>query len=168
MRFTICSAAARDDDETAKVGQILSEILGYLVNRQPRSRERDVERFGRYLFATLLGNDLWKLLKDLAGQEPIELALQCAETDRAFYRLPWEMMHDEELFLAQQKQPPVSITRRVKTSESNAADAAPPDPVIGERSVYGQATVNLTLPPRVLFVVGTDLGTDVVRPGERW
>jgi hypothetical protein len=139
FHYSLCQAATCPDE--------LSAIYERLVNRLPRSTTRDVERFGCYLFATLLGNKLWDVLKERAGTEVLELALKWEKEERAFHRLPWEMMHGPDGFLIEQQKPLVLVTRRV--------------------AVPGQAEqkITLTSPPRVLFVVGSDLDSDVIRPG---
>jgi len=113
-----------------------------------------VERFGRYLFATLLGESLWVQMDQTAGANPVELALTWPGDDLVLNRLPWETMYYEidspggirGGFLA--AEPQISITRRVR---GGSADVG-----------------NIESPPRVLFVVGTELTKDVIRPGAEY
>lgn len=111
-----------------------------------RRRAEDVVRFGRYLFATLLGDALWERLKSLAGVGPRELALTWRRGDSLMNRLPWELMHSSDSFLAQE--PELMITRRVAGTTQTLGE-------IGS--------------PRVLFVVGSDLAKDPnIRPGAEY
>jgi len=106
-----------------------------------------MEAFGGYLFLTLIGERLWNKLKSVAGAERLELALSWREDDRAMNRLPWEMMFiPGDDFLA--AVPRVAITRRVAGASHRLTE--------------------LPSPPRVLFVVGTDLTRDVIRPGAEY
>jgi hypothetical protein len=134
---------------------VLRDVFGRIVERSPRAQEKDVEAFGRYLFATLLGENGWQRLTQLADKEPLELALLWTDQEHAFSRLPWEMMHGPQRFLAEMSG--VAITRRV------LAPDAPPD-----RPPPPRPPVRLTCPPRVLFVVGTDLTSDDLRPGAEY
>lgn len=112
-----------------------------------------VEVFGRYLFETLLGRQLWDALRRVAGPDaPVELSLQWRDENTAINRLNWEMMHDGDEFLGER--PDVAITRRV--AEDRGQKAAPPP------------SFELDTPPRVLFVVGTSLNMDVIRPGAEY
>ena len=135
---------AENDAERTALAASLNEIYCRLVDRAPSSDARDMERFGGYLFATLLGDVWWKLVRNKAGRNALELALLCTADDRGFLRLPWEMMHIGDGFLAQEKAPPVSITphgdRRCRRGGSPDVAAA------------------------LLFVVGGDLGDDLL-PG---
>jgi hypothetical protein len=134
---------------------VLREVSRRIVERTPRTEEKDVEAFGRYLFATLLGDAWWQRLTDLAGKEPLELALLWTDQEQALSRLPWEMMHGPQRFLAEMSG--VAVTRRVLPPD--APGGRPPPP---------RLPVLLTSPPRVLFVVGTDLTSDVLRPGAEY
>src|SRR5262249_36280013 len=79
----------------------------------------------------------------------IELALSWNAQDRDLNRLNWEMMHGPARFLAEGlremgKIVPIGIVRVVRSSTGK------PDP--------------LSLPPRVLFVVNSDIADDKIRP----
>jgi len=117
-----------------------------ILDRDTGSRE--VELFGQYLFITLLGHHLWQQIKahikDL--NEPIELAIQSAEANSVLSRYPWEMMHDGTDFLA--FTPDLSLTRRCKVNYEIDA---------------GQE-----LEARLLFIIGTSLKDDVIRPGAEY
>lgn len=108
----------------------------------------DVETFGRYLFATLLGDTLWQDLCNRAGAEPVEIALAWGDADWELSRLPWEMMHGPQHFLAGKVGHPVAITRLVAGATSRA--------YAGE------------LAPRVLFVVGADADDAAIQPGAEY
>jgi hypothetical protein len=111
-------------------------------------RTPDTKRFGRYLFDTLIGSTAWAaMLTKAAPNQPIELSLAWPAEDAIFNRLPWEMMHTAgNFFVAQEAR--VAIVRRCpKTPQSIDA---------------------VSTPPKVLFVVGTDLQKDVIQPGAEY
>ena len=120
--------------------QVIKEVYDKYVRRDGE----DVVKFGRYLFATLLGANVWKAINDTAGNEPVELALTWKD-DYLINRLPWEMMHNGQRFLAEE--PEVAITRRVAEST--------------------QTLTELTM-PRVLFVVGSALNEKLIKPGAEY
>jgi len=107
----------------------------------------DTMRFGRYLFDTLIGAEVWtRLLERTAGQA-LELSLAWRTDDPVLNRLPWEMMHTPgRWFVAQEGR--VAIVRRC----------------LGASQGIG----TLSTPPKVLFVVGTDLQNDVIQPGAEY
>jgi predicted Rdx family selenoprotein len=145
----LIEAAAIPDDEqnphrelcTTDDPKVLRAVFRNIIARKPD----DVVKFGRYLFATLLGDELWDLLNTKAEAEPIELALSWQKGDVFINRLPWEMMCGPRRFLAQEVQ--VAITRRIVSATKEVSEIAA---------------------PRVLFVVGSDLGTDEIRPGAEY
>jgi CHAT domain len=134
---------------TTANAQLLRAAFRDIVARKPDG----VTKFGGYLFATLLGEELWKLLLETARgkagggapAEPVELALSWQRGDVYINRLPWEMMRASDRFLAQE--PGIAITRRVASATQG---------------------VDQIDSPRVLFVVGSDLGTDEIRPGAEY
>jgi hypothetical protein len=131
--FALCSSA----DCTS-----LTKAYGSILARLPGTG--GVERFGRYLFACLLGDKIWSELLNRAGpDEPMELAIGWRDRDRAINRLPWEILRGPKRFLAAEAK--IAITRRV----------AGIDRQIGELKGL----------PRVLFVVGSELSYDVISPG---
>ncbi|MEM9492154.1 MAG: CHAT domain-containing protein, partial [Myxococcota bacterium] len=96
---------------------------------------------GRYLFDVLLGTDAWQDIRDRAAGQLIELGLRCDVPELA--NLPWEAMHDGSSFLAGQDN--VRLARRIP------ADAPGP--------------LHYPSPPRVLFVIGSELGDPRLRAG---
>jgi hypothetical protein len=115
-----------------------------IVARTPAGS--DLERFGRYLFEMLIGAETWKTILGTAGLQPIELMLSWSPDQAVLNRLPWELIHNGARFLTQE--PGVAIVRRV-------AGAAQPMP-------------DLSSPPKVLFVVGTELYKDVIESGAEY
>jgi hypothetical protein len=109
-----------------------------------------VERFGRYLFHALIGDALWAGIVSKApvaeGLQRIELALSWPDSEWELSRLPWEMMHDGQAFLANQPPRLVAILRLVGPSAE------------------GEHKVN----PRVLFVVGAHLKDPEIRAGAEY
>jgi hypothetical protein len=126
-------------------GQLIYSAYRSIVARQPGPR--GIDRFGAYLFQTLLGGRIWNLIDAAAGESSLELGLTWPSSERVFNRLPWEMMRaDNEKFLAEE--PEVAITRRVAGTSHLQ---------LGE----------ITSPPRVLFVVGSRFDL-VIRPGAEY
>jgi hypothetical protein len=113
--------------------------------------------FGMYLFNTLLGQAAWDAINHAAGPQEVELALHLAVGDTSLNRLPWETMHTGKVdsqriyegFLA--ADPQVAITRRVQGTAS-------------AQYALGQ----LPSPPKVLFVIGTNLSDEFIRPGAEY
>ena len=115
-----------------------------------------IARLGHYLFDVLLGPARWAQIQQHAeelGATSIELALRLPPDDRDLNRLNWEMMCSDAGFLARRtKKLSVAITRQVpRRNRDPATRGEPPAP--------------LGVPPRVLFVVGTSLSEDQIRPG---
>ncbi len=124
-----------------------------IVNRKPLAVPvSDIEIFGRYLFRTLVGKDAWQAILQVADHEQaeyIELALSWAANDHDLHRLNWEMMHGPTAFLAAGRREagkvvPVNIVRVVSGSSESPR--------------------LLSLPPRVLFVVSSDIADEKIRP----
>ena len=131
----------------------LDAMYERIVNRKPlQGQPGDVEIFGRYLFRTLLGQTAWKLILNVAETaeaDYVELALSWNAQDRDLNRLNWEMMHGPARFLAEGlretgKIVPIGIVRVVRSSSGK------PEP--------------LSVPPRVLFVVNSDIADEKIRP----
>jgi hypothetical protein len=135
---TLCSLCGATDPQT--INRLFTKIIG----RNPGLS--GVRLFGRYLFEALLGSAIWQGLRALP--RPLELALAWRRDDAAINRLPWEMMCAPSGFLLQA--PQLAITRRVPRSAGHAAPLAP---------------LAIKSPPRVLFVIGTKISDDVIRPG---
>jgi hypothetical protein len=127
--------------------EMIQEVYDRIVTRGA-AQAGDPERFGLYLFHTLIGRDWWDLMKQAVHDQlkRIELALSWPENDADLNRLNWEMMHyDIGHSLASEQ---VGITRMVPVET-------------GEPGILSQ-------PPRMLFVVGTSLSDPEVRPGAEY
>lgn len=111
------------------------------------ARRAEIEKFGRYLSAVLLG-DNWPQLEAAAGKEGIELELHIAPDDVELNRLPWEMLYGADGPLAASRGRDVAVTR-----------------VVDSRHAAGGG--ELELPLRVLFVIGGRLD-DKLRPGAEY
>lgn len=136
---------------TATDAEVIRLEYAKIVGRTPDPD--GVAVFGRYLFDTLLGSKLWADLRRLAGADtPLELTFYWLPGNDAINRLPLEMMHDGTEFLGAQRD--VAVTRRVVVG-TDAPDIAP-------------ESLEISSPPRVLFVVGTSLNNDVIRPGAEY
>ena len=124
-------------------------------------RSETSEAYGRYLFDTLVGENLWAAMtKEVTAQPPppdakppvVELSLCWNAGQGDLHRLPWEMMRRADGFLVASKTPRIAVTRMVAVP---AAPGAPPkDP-----------PAKLEIPPRVLFVIGTSTTDPAIRPG---
>lgn len=143
----LAAGAAHRQLCTDETGNSLSTAYYNIMGRQPGSN--GVVHFGRYLFDTLIGEQLWAAMRSRAGDKPLELALSWPGGDAVLNRLPWEMMCDPGgVFLA--SQPGLAITRLVPGS----AEVKP---------------LPIKAPLRVLFVVGSNLrDDDVIRPGAEY
>src|SRR5262249_13875014 len=73
-------------------------------------------------------------------------ALSWGYNENNLHRLNWEMMHGRKEFLAGMLHPEVAITRIVSGTD-------------------GVKARQISLPPRVLFVIGTSLTDPKIRPG---
>src|SRR6266496_1336705 len=110
-------------------------------------REREIVQFGRYLFEALVGAEAWAAILARADGEPFELALTWGGDEADLHRLPWELMHDGEDFVAARR-PRVAITRVVSGAPQSARC--------------------LTAPLRTLFVVGAALDDPQIRAGTEY
>jgi len=125
-------------------------------------RSETSEAFGRYLFDTLIGQDLWSQIVNEVTARPVaagakvhvvELAL-CWNADQGdLHRLPWELMRSPDGFLVASGKPRIAVTRMVA--------APPPAPGASPKPPPDQ----LEMPPRVLFVIGTAATDRAIRPG---
>jgi hypothetical protein len=116
--------------------------LALAVTTLKTPKEGEVDKFGKYLFEVLLG-----AVKDEAERlaKSNELsAIELSSADPEFHRLPWEMARSADGFLAGDG---IGFVRLV------------PSPM-GSRTV--------TVAPRVLFVVGSDLTDKRVKAGAEY
>jgi hypothetical protein len=113
-----------------------------------------IEAFGHYLFDALLGEELWEAMTQFAesrGADLLELALAFPVGSADLHRLPWEMMCGRSGWVAAGvwdntiRKLSVGITRLVLGQDRVLPD---PSPI-----------------PRILFVVGTALTDEKIRPG---
>ena len=126
----------------------IKAIYDQIANRSIQ-QAGTAERFGRYLLDTLIGRAVWDEIIARAREKKarvVELALSWSHKDSSLHRLIWEMMHGREGFLAGMLSPEVAITRIVAGTENVKAR-------------------QVSLPPRILFVVGTSLTDASIRPG---
>lgn len=134
------SGAATADE----VKDLYDRVLGRTANPS------EIARLGHYLFDAFLGNELWAEMEQLTESrncQALELALSLPnEPGFHLQRINWELMRSERQFLAAAGPSlDAAITRIVDTH-------------IG-------APAQLDVPPRVLFVVGTALTEQKIRPG---
>lgn len=128
------------------------------LHRQVVAQSIDAEgmkTWGRYLFCTLLGEATWRAI-DAASKGCIELMLEWPPEETALNRLPWEMMHSGDDFLA--ARPRYALSRRVAVSPDVAAANK------AKLQSFGA-------PPRVLFVIGAGMGDaafDALKPGAEY
>src|ERR1700749_2882073 len=106
-----------------------------LVNRNAASDAGEVRQFGEYLFNALLGETLWaRILKEAGSSDEVELALSWSADESDLHRFNWELMRARAGALASGR---VGFTRVVKETVREAK--------------------KILAPPRLLFVVGTDM-----------
>jgi hypothetical protein len=111
----------------------------------------DITSFGRYLFETLLGAKPWSAIQVEAGAVPmIELALCWSKAERPLHRLNWELLHDGNGFLAKGYRSAGNLVRVALTR------------VVADTLDTGRP---LSLPTRLLCVVGCSLDDERIRPG---
>lgn len=120
----------------------LFELYASIISKD--LADKDMATFGRYLFSTLIGAKAWAAICQKAGDQTVELALVWPQSETVLHRLPWEAMHSGRDFLAAEWGRG-AITRVVA----------------GTKSDYDQITIQ----PRVLFVVGTNINETSVRAG---
>lgn len=108
----------------------------------------DIKNLGNYLSAVLLGTHWTKICSLAAPNETIILELFIAPDDFEIHRLPWEMMYDGKTPLVALIERDVPIVRMI-------------------RSKGAARTVTLTLPLKVLFVIGQKLDNNL-RPGAEY
>jgi hypothetical protein len=130
---------------TSAVNDIL-KVYARIVGKNPQPG--DVIAFGRYLFATLISDEVWNTISIEAINESVELSLVWAEDEWELHRLPWEMMHGPKSFLAVRPQC-LAITRVVMGAPASA-------PRLDK------------LKPRVMFVAGLDLNDPRIRAGTEY
>jgi hypothetical protein len=120
------------------------------------------ESYGRYLFDTLVGSDLWQVMAEEVAKRPpepgatvriLELALCWSADQGDLHRLPWELMRRADGFLAAAPEPRVAVTRMIAAPA--AVPGAPPK----------MPPAPLEMPPRVLFVIGSAYTDPAIRPG---
>jgi CHAT domain len=126
-----------------------AELTRRLQEGEPRSGE--VEAIGRYLFESLLGEELWASIKGAAardrGTRGIELALGWSADQQVLHRPCWEAMHDGDDFLSAHPDLSVAVTRVIADADD------------------GDEPPQISAPPRVLFVLGSDLDDGEIRAG---
>jgi len=126
--------------------RVVERLLRKVFYTDPQAN--DIKNLGNYLSAVIFG-PYWTEVCSLAEpNETIELELFIAPDDLEMQRLPWEMMYDEDVPLSALKDRDVSIARIIKSKENSK-------------------TVPLTLPLKVLFVIGRKLD-NALRPGAEY
>jgi len=107
-------------------------------------RDNIVELYGRYLYACLLGSRWQGICASAPDERMLDIAL-CIEDDAdPLHRLHWEMMHGPDRFLGSGKPRRVSISRSVDSDAEATTTASP---------------------PRILFIIGTNLNDRGLRSG---
>ncbi len=136
--------------DAADIQALDASRLGIWYANMASGRASDAmpRRFGRYLFELVLGSAVWGEIVTRAAGAPIDLRIACKPDDWAIMRLPWEMMHDGQHFLAARPGPLVLMSREIH------APGAPATPRI--------------FTPRVLFVIGALEGDTEVCAGAEY
>src|SRR5262249_5262590 len=128
---------------------LVGDIRVNLATGQPR--DSDIATFGAYLHAVLFGGHWPAIAEAAAGQQGV-LALRRPVPDWELARLPWEV-----------RQAPDSGTG----AWSAIAWSTVITRVVPPRGWPGDASrqLKIQISPRVLFVIGTELGDESIRPG---
>jgi hypothetical protein len=77
--------------------------------------EGDAKSIGRHLLACLVDDATWSAWRD--GGEDMHLVVTTADGAGPLQRLPWELLHDGDRFLATRRGPAVTISRAVGTAD---------------------------------------------------
>jgi hypothetical protein len=164
-RFPALGLALHDPDDdhnqlsgAAATAQGIQDLYDRVLGRG--ATQDEIRSFGHYLFDALIGQKRWVKMVELAedhGAKAIELALCFDADDYDLNRINWELLHSKGGFLAASGPPTVAITRIV-TRPREAPDE-------GEAPKPQEPPKPIDVPPRVLFVVGTALTEEIIRPG---
>jgi len=130
-------------DGPALTATALAAALDRLDRNAPN--DGDAVAVGRHLLACLVADANWTAWRD-AGDDDLHLVVTTSVS--ALQRLPWELLHDGQRFLATRSAPAVTICRAVK-----AADEAP-----------GAVAVR----PSILVVVGGTLDEPGLQPAAEY
>ncbi|HKG22041.1 MAG TPA: CHAT domain-containing protein, partial [Blastocatellia bacterium] len=133
------------------------DLYDRITRRDPQGD--DTQRFGSYLFDTLVGRAAWEVMVNAAGEageKMMELALSWPKNENDLHRLNWEMMYHPtqgRFFAAGLLDPPLDLAiTRVVTGTGG---------VLWKARQAGS-------PPRVLFVIGTAETEASIRPGAEY
>ena len=132
-------------DGFALTGEALTTALDQLeLNSAPAA---DVVAIGRHLLSCLLPEGTWEVWRQ-AGED-LHLVIATDVSAGPLQRLPWELLHDGQRFLALRQTPAVAISRIV--------GPAPSGPVHPIRLV-----------PKILTVIGTGLDDPTIEPAAEY
>jgi CHAT domain len=127
--------------------QVRALFDAYVSVKTKQAKRGELADFGRYLFEALVGSQPWlDVMAQSDGARHIELAVSFPQTAWELHRLPWEMMHDGDKYIAERTNPRVAITRLVPVSCANR-----------------ESPLVVPLTERLLFVVGSPLGDERVQ-----
>jgi hypothetical protein len=113
-------------------------------SRVLQKEDNDIEIYGRYLFACLIGSCWSNIEQSVGAGKLIDLAICIADDDDPLHTLHWEMMHGPDGFLGKGTPRHVSISR-----------------VVESQKVVEKASS----PPQVLFVIYRNLTDRKLRAG---
>lgn len=112
-----------------------------------RQASADDERtLGRALFASLIGDSVWRSVRQQTAGASLDLHLTLPTTAAELHALPWELLHDGHEFLCLDTQQPTNLLRTL-------------------RLPAGGVMAPLSAPVRVLFVLGGDFGDAALQEG---
>ena len=151
LTFPACHAplAAGAPDEAA-LQALDARTLGRWYANMAAGQASDgmPRRFGRYLFELVLGEGVWTQLVTTAAGAAIDVRIDCPPDAWALMRLPWELMHDGQHFLAARPGPLVLMSRQVTAPVAMTAPR--------------------TFAPRVFFVIGSLQDDAEIRAGAEY
>jgi hypothetical protein len=137
-----------DDDELCidVEDKIAPSLHRRIVVGEPDPRNKEVERFGGYLRAVLLG-PWWSKIKEDAPGHSIELEIDIP-ADEALQDFPWEMMAADDVPMAADPNRRIAITRIIATKDALSLS-------------------KIEIPLRVLFIVGRQID-EALQPGAEY
>jgi hypothetical protein len=127
--------------------KIIGTHFRKVIHGEPQAG--DIRNFGNYLTSVLFGQNWEKACQMAEQNRQIEIELHFSPNDIEMQRLPWEMMYDEDRPFAAIPNRGIAIARIIKQENPQ-----------GDR-------INLNMPLKVLFVIGSKLD-NTLRPGAEY
>jgi CHAT domain len=142
---TTTGAVPIPPDGFALTGEVVATVLAQLEDNAASAA--DVAALGQHLLSCLLPEGTWEQWR--ASGDDFHLAVATDVLAGSLQRLPWELLHDGQRFLALRQQPAVAISRTV-----GAGPVRPMNPI--------------QVMPKVLAVIGTSLDDRAIQPAAEY